>query len=619
MGGQAAALSAELGDDVPPQTLWATLVIRLASRGFDGPQEEEDDADQQEGETTEVAKPAVGSLKSQADAIRQLMLDFLRADFPSRVSFAIQWLSEEWYCDLDRRKRGQALKYATWLLKVVQAALPSVDPEGKSLSSFLAELPDLPEDVVDLIAELCHDKAKIAVGFTVMRELAVSRPPSRAKAVRVLLDLSRNSDKSLRARAIITIRAWVGAAGPLQELVLKSAKDSLERLKVQDPPKMEAEQAGAKPATDEEGAVEEESRDPVTDATFQLKDEMHVLQFVELPFALSIKMPSVLDDVFEAYSSMPLEVQKAVQKHIAALIRSLGPNNPKLLQILKTFPPGSDTLALSVFNIMAEKGRTQALLSAVKTMVSEREVDPHFLIPIMPLLTKPEIKKHLPHAVTILNSKSVEDRNTLKALFVSIVTKPAQGFGSVSTNLPRVRDSDLLTPVELLCLLHSAEKEIGLKTTVDAIGICFSMTDVFRSEVLAAAMNQIAEEPELPVVFMRTAIRAVSTYKSLAGYVSSNLLSRLIVKKVWQKKLLWDGFVICAEQTAPGSFPALLQLPQEQLLDVVQRKPALKQGLRDHLEKKVGNKARLNAYLELLDGGGETNGSTSAASTPQHA
>jgi len=40
--------------------------------------------------------------------------------------------------------------------------------------------------------------------------------------------------------------------------------------------------------------------------------------------------------------------------------------------------------------------------------------------------------------------------------------------------------------------------------TIIAIGICFSMTDVFRSEILAVVMQQIMDEQTLPVLFLRT-------------------------------------------------------------------------------------------------------------------
>ena len=94
---------------------------------------------------------------------------------------------------------------------------------------------------------------------------------------------------------------------------------------------------------------------------------------------------------------------------------------------------------------------------------------------------------------------------------------------------------------------------------------------------------------------------AVSTYKSLSGYVSKNLLSRLITKKIWQNGPLWDGFILCAKQTAPSSFGALIQLPKEQLRQVVSRQPELRTGLIEYLTKKAGgNRARLAAFMDLL-------------------
>ncbi|KAN0061974.1 hypothetical protein ACQY0O_005969 [Thecaphora frezii] len=258
----------------------------------------------------------------------------------------------------------------------------------------------------------------------------------------------------------------------------------------------------------------------------------------------------MLDEIFAAYPKMPAMIQAAVQKHIVNLIK-----------------------------ILTEKSRTPALVALVKGLVEERDVDPCSPVPIMPDLNKNEIMKKLPKVVTILSGKVPEDSALVKSMIQSIVTMPPQRFGSVSTNLPRMRQTELLTPVELMGL-HCSEKEIGLKNTGAAIQICFSMMDVLRSEVLGALLNQILEEPSLPVIFMRTVILAVSTYKSLSGYVSENLLSKLITKKIWQNPPLWDGFIICAKLTAPSSFGALTQLPEEQLHEVV-RQPVLKTGLKE--------------------------------------
>lgn len=38
-------------------------------------------------------------------------------------------------------------------------------------------------------------------------------------------------------------------------------------------------------------------------------------------------------------------------------------------------------------------------------------------------------------------------------------------FGTISTNMPRLQQNELLTPVELLVTLHHQEKDLGIKLT----------------------------------------------------------------------------------------------------------------------------------------------------------
>jgi symplekin len=350
---------------------------------------------------------------------------------------------------------------------------------------------------------------------------------------------------------------------------------------------------------------------------------------------------------------MDQTVQEAIQDLITALIRSLGPNHGKLLTLMRQCPPGSESLALRILTIFTEHGRASAqLVALVKALINERDLDARFLIPIIAEMDKvgfclhlpqhrvmfpqTDIMRHLPRIVSSLNNQS-ETKNLVRSVFSSIVTTPPQTFGSVTSNLPRVRQSELLTPAELMVLLHESEKEIGLKSAMEgepnftifhficndilkAIAICFSMTDVFRSEILAVVMQQIMDEPVLPVLFLRTVcylsyamiffqfkpmvsfqvIQAVTTYKSLVGFVSTTLLSRLITKKIWTNPPLWEGFIRCAKVIAPASFGALLQLPKDQLRELVDKQPSLKSGLRDYVTKKAPNKARVAGFLDIF-------------------
>ncbi|KAJ1025131.1 hypothetical protein NDA16_002637 [Ustilago loliicola] len=626
------ALASTSQPELGTQALWSSLVIRLATRGFAEP------IARPAATSTETESKIVGgveptrTLSAQADIIRSLMLEFVKADFARRTRFAVTWMAEEWFCDRVRRKQAASSgaatqdQYPIWLEKLVQAWIPGIDAKDRSLAKFLADLPEIPPAVLDLVAALSKDKVKMVAGMSTLQDICISRPALRDQSADKLLQLTRTGERSTRARAIIAIKQCAVTNSTLEATILAFARSNLDILIETPQPtkseesekeekttdKVNGDAAGAngvngatKTETDAEAVANtnkngEEAAEEKEESTHPV-DRDDVLRFVELPFSLCTKIPDMLDEIFMAYPRTPKFVQDAIETHIVNLIRALGPNHPRLLTLLRNFPDGADSLALCILKTLTEKSRTPALVSLVKELVDTRDVDPRFLVPIMADLDKAEIMKRLPRVVTILASRAPDDRALIKSVFQSIVQMPPQGFGSVSSNLPRVRQTELLTPVELMGLLHHAEREIGLKNTVAAIQLCFSMTDVYRSEVLAAVLNQISEDQNLPMLFMRTVIMAVSTYKSLSGYVARNLLSRLITKKIWQNPPLWDGFILCAKQTAPSSFGALIQLPKDQLREVVSRQPDLRTGLVEYLTTKAGgNRARLATFMDML-------------------
>ncbi|GBG64140.1 hypothetical protein CBR_g40839 [Chara braunii] len=52
---------------------------------------------------------------------------------------------------------------------------------------------------------------------------------------------------------------------------------------------------------------------------------------------------------------------------------------------------------------------------------------------------------------------------------------------------------------------------------------------------------------------------------------------------IWKVQRLWVGFLKCAHQTVPHSFPVLLQLPMAQLEDALTRVPDLRPLLVAHV------------------------------------
>ncbi|KAF5388652.1 hypothetical protein D9757_004811 [Collybiopsis confluens] len=603
-----------------PLDMWMLLVVRMITRVAEPPKEL-DESPSEEGNAMEDEERNITLFYERQDRLRKTLCAYIMSDFSGRIRLATTWMNEEWYNDQVRQERNMKWRpnYDVWLGQIVAAYQTHLDGKDRTFTRFLLDLPSVPADVLSLLRELCvenNSPDKMQIGFSTLRGFVIQRPLMRAEALNVLLELTTHPEKKVRGAAINTVKLWVPNHQPMYSMIREFALQILRKLQkvsVKRPEAPEpdgdviltngdvnvdgeretrmkvaeedkgADDEGEKPplADEEEGERMENMEDgqlPVEDLIQTLylperielpADKSHVLQHVELLFALSVKVPDLLDDLFAAYDQMDITVQEAIQELITALVRSLGSSHGKLLTLMRTCPPGAESLALRILTIFTEHGRpSPQLVALVKGLINERDLDARFLIPIIAEMDKPDIIRHLPRIVSILNSQP-ENKNLVRSVFGSIVATPPQTFGSVTSNMPRIRQSELLTPAELMILLHDSEKEIGIKSAKEAIGICFSMTDVFRSEILAAVMQQIMDEPVLPVLFLRTVIQAVTTYKTLVKFVSTTLLSRLITKKIWTNPLLWEGFIHCAKVIAPASFAALLQLPKDQLRELL--------------------------------------------------
>ncbi|KAL1753853.1 Symplekin tight junction protein C terminal-domain-containing protein [Schizophyllum commune] len=580
-----------------------------------------------------------------------------------------EWYNDQIHLQFMKDERWRP-NYDIWLAQLVAAYETMLDdgrPEAgtqRSFAKFLLDLPAVPPDVMDLLRDLCIEGGspnRVAVGFQTLRGFVIQRPSLRTEALTVLLELTTHPERKTRGPAINTVKLWVPAVHPMNSIVQSFALAVMRRLtrreesktngassgdvEMQSPevghpngtsPVAETQADTPSPAQADESRLAEASSSAHGAAANQdsnmdgveegeeREEPVHtpylpervtgegpeakpqVLQHVELLFALSVKVPELLDEIFDAYGQMDPAVQNVVQDLITPLIRSLGPSHSRLLTLLRTFPPHAEGLALRVLSIFTENGRpSPQLVAIVKGLVAERQdlregaLAARFLIPVIGEMDKAEIIRYLPRIVSVLDGKA-ESKALVKSVFSSIVAQPPQTFGMVSSNVPRVRHNEMLTPAELMVLLHDAEKDIGLQSAKEAITICFSMTDIYRSEILAVVIQQIMDEPVLPVLFLRTVIQAVTTYKSLVPFVATTLLSRLITKKIWTNAPLWEGFVRCAKVTAPISFGALLQLPKDQLRELVGKQPSLKAGLRDYVMKKATNKARVAGFLDIF-------------------
>jgi symplekin len=161
------------------------------------------------------------------------------------------------------------------------------------------------------------------VGFTTLREFVIQRPSLRADSLKVLLELTTHpglyfsrcrseplktilficADKVTRGAAIITVKRWVPDVQPMDGMIRKFALQILRKLQLrstadQKPPDVRMKD-GDQDENMEDGQLPTEAlvQTPYLPERIELPaQKAHVLQHVELLFALSVKVPEFLDE-----------------------------------------------------------------------------------------------------------------------------------------------------------------------------------------------------------------------------------------------------------------------------------------------------------------------------------
>lgn len=181
--------------------------------------------------------------------------------------------------------------------------LPSVPYNVLSLCRELAEVPQQYVFPFEQSCTLFNFGYRMHVGFAALREFIQLRPPVRNEALRILLDLTAHSgsstldcsiavqlliyltEKVTRNAAINTVRRWVPDVEPMNGEITAFAKRLLKRLEVHH----------LEDGTTEETPEEDIPRYLPPKLELPAK-KSEVIQHVELMFALSVRVPTFLDE-----------------------------------------------------------------------------------------------------------------------------------------------------------------------------------------------------------------------------------------------------------------------------------------------------------------------------------
>ncbi|CAJ0832977.1 11997_t:CDS:10 [Entrophospora sp. SA101] len=459
--------------------------------------------------------------RENLDELRDMKLQYIVEDFKNRMDYALTWLDEEWYHDSIMQNENSSYEpnYTKWLNRLLDRIMPAL--EDHTFTQFILDIPEIFEDVVNRIKIFCNDPDRMSLGFSTLSELVNLRPPARNFCLKILLAYCLYKDDKIRGHAIMVTNKWYPTHVSISRKIETFALESLRQLCNETPP-------------------------PIFDFHYHFKENLY-------------------KELLNIYVNTNESVKSMIRKYASKLVEIIGLNG--LLETFQNFPDGTQDLVLRMLIVYTNNNvLPPKLVSTVKEVIAERDLDGRFLFPTIAYFEKEDILKHLPKVLLTLDA-SEKQRDLVKKVFHKILT-PSHG----STN----PTNSTVTPIELLVAIH--KMSVPLKQLAEGIHICFLLPTIFTSQVLAAVLHNLSIMSEMPTLFMRTTI---------SSFVNELLIRH--INQIWDNDMLRKGFILyCAEfclKIQSNNFSFLLALPKAHIIEVLsQQDPKLKNSLKEYIK-----------------------------------
>jgi len=475
------------------------------------------------------------------------LLRYIFEDLKNRQDIIFCWIYQAYvaakgFMALDKQPMS---KYDKTLENVLTTLMQR--NEGQLFSKVMQEAPVINEGAIELLKGYCVDVDYVQPSLLCLKDLVLSRPCCRDVLFDLLLDLSWYHSPEIRTEALNLITFfYTKARDVFEEKVENYALTHLHYLNLPAPPPSFYKcSSGLLP--------------PDTPTTWS---DGNIKRCLYLYLEILPVNHELLHELATVYTNAGDDIKRTILRMLSTPINRIGMNSPELLKLVENCPKRAETLITRIMHILTDKSPpTPELVERVRDIYHKRVSDVRFLIPVLIGLTKKEVISAIPKLIRL-------NPVVVKEVFNRLLTAPAEG----STASP-------LTPADLLVALHDVDLDKNdMKTVIKATGFCFAQPQVFTQEVLALVLQQLMERDPIPTLLMRTVIQSLTMYPRLLGFVL-NILSRLIGKKVWHNKRVWEGFIRCCQRTEPQSYSILLQLQPPQLKDVFEMAPRLRVSL----------------------------------------
>lgn len=491
------------------------------------------------------------------NSVRETIMSFILENINARLELAFSWLFEE-YSLLQGFTRHSYVKsenkpdyaYNKLLTDMISGVMESSNEKLEKdviLKRIYHEAPIISDDAFSQLVTMCELSEYSECAMQLITELAIRRPPKRAKYLQVLLTFAVHDNDYLRPQSIDSLLTIYAEHKILTDEIETYASRWLCYLESSEP----------NPAT----FGPEYGRDG---AAIVWTDAL-VRNCMALFLALLPYHEQLLQTLARVYVITTPEVKRTILRSIDVPMRKMGAESFEVLKFIEDGAKGTETLITRIIYILTEKTAPNSeLINRVRLLYRSKISDVRLLIPILTTLSRAEVLAALPEMLT------------LKDVVVKEVFNRLLGLGPYETKTLPISATDLLVA------LHQIDiKKEKLKCLVNAITLCLKEKECYTQDVLCIVLQQLIDVTPLPTLLMRTILQSLTLHPRMTTFVN-NLLQRLIPKQVWRQKVLWEGFLKCCQRLRPASFPVMLTLPPLQLQDALNTHPELRQPLVDY-------------------------------------
>ncbi|KAJ8719394.1 hypothetical protein PYW08_011569 [Mythimna loreyi] len=501
---------------------------------------------------------------SYTPELRELVLNYILDDPANRIDLALSWLYEEYAFMQGFNRHPVTLQpkvhekhdqnYNQLLCALITQICERGDPLMESSKDMLlrkvySECPVVTDEAVDYLKHLVTEDKVALLALELLEELCVMRPPRAHKYVASLLCHILNENEEIRDVALkSSLKIYKRSTDAVRKVIEKHALLYLGFISLNHPPPELSDTRGVRAAW---------------------TDEMYHI-CLNLVMALLAENEELIIEVARVYGCAGSEAKRCVLRAVEGPVRAGAAAHtqelsPAFLALLDECPRGAETLLTRLVHIFTEKAPpSHELVSKIRELYATRVSDVRFLIPVLTGLSKKEILAALPKFIK------------LNPMVVKEVFNKLLGLQN-----PHEENSPV-TPAELLVALHLIDPSMAdLKYIIKATALCFAEKQTYTQDVLSAVLQRLTEEPEIPVLMMRTVLQALTLYPNL-GPLVLNILQLLIEKEVWLNKVAWEGWVKCCERLVPQSGVLLASL-SARALQALGSSPRLHRALQAHV------------------------------------